>query len=870
MKVWWTALVVGLASCATSATIPCGDHVCPPDTTCDVPTGLCIPALCGNDQVSGTEECDGAFGDTDCTDHGFYFPDGLVCSPVCTVDTSGCTGTCGDHQINGPETCDGIPPAGVGCADFGFDVGQLGCSGACTPAFAGCASIGWTPMPGGATTELHAIASTPRTAMAVGLGGTILENLDGVWIPMASPTTEHLYGIWLLAGAGTAPDTGYAVGAKGTVLFFNGAAWSTMSSGVTVDLFAVAGSDASTVYAVGGNGTILELAGSAWVKVATGTTDAFRGVWAGPARAFAVGDAGTSRARMTNGTWAVVPALPSSVLHLDSVSAADDVVFVAGAATAQLGLVAKYEGGSWSQIPMPKDDDVQFSIVANTKTDVWITGQNGGIVHWNGTDALRADTGTSRTIYGITMLGPARGFAVTRGGEVLGYNGTSRTTQPYARTFIAAARVTDGAIAVGPGGGLLRYDGERWTIISNTATNLPFLANMTTVFADGTRVLAGAGALASGATGGIFISTDDGATFNEVSTGSASVSGIAGAAGDYYAVADKKIHRSTNGTDWAQVATIPDELHGVWGLPDGSAFYAVGQDSGNGQGVVYRGKGATWTKLTVPPGPQLNSVWGLSATNIYAVGSYGTVLHYDGTTWHAMYTGTGELFMTVHGTSAQDIFVGGVGIRYHFDGVGWSRMSNPEFRDTFAVLAGFNETLFVGGFLGAEVFSRTCTAREERCDDPWDNDCDGLVNCADDDCDTPSCRRGGACETASLLACGSTTVASTYTGIARIDDLPCLDRSTPGPEASYAFVAQSSQPVTVTLAETTEDPVPVLDLVVVGATRGACDLQSCTPATATSDGRSVTFTPTAGQVYYIVVDGPLYTARDFTLSIDCQ
>jgi hypothetical protein len=277
----------------------------------------------------------------------------------------------------------------------------------------------------------------------------------------------------------------------------------------------------------------------------------------------------------------------------------------------------------------------------------------------------------------------------------------------------------------------------------------------------------------------------------------------------------------------------------------------------------------------------LNAVWGTSATNVYAVGNMGAVLHYDGTRWRSMYIGTGENFVAISGTSAEDIFISGTGTRYHFDGVSWSRMSSPAFRDAFAIVATARSTYFVGAFNGAEVLARACTATEERCDDPWDNDCDGLTNCSDDDCkDSFACARGGACETSVRLECGTTIDASTFTGIARIDDLPCLDVSTPGPEASFRFLGESNRQVTVTLAvanpDMLADPPDDLELVVTGARpglvpgAGSCDLDACTAATSTGGGRSVTFTEVSGEVRFLVVDGPLSTARDFTLTVDCQ
>jgi hypothetical protein len=57
------------------------------------------------------------------------------------------------------------------------------------------------------------------------------------------------------------------------------------------------------------------------------------------------------------------------------------------------------------------------------------------------------------------------------------------------------------------------------------------------------------------------------------------------------------------------------------------------------------------------------------------VGSGGLILHYDGTSWSEMTSGTSSL-SGVWGTSSSDIFaVGYDGTIVHYDGTGWSEMT---------------------------------------------------------------------------------------------------------------------------------------------------------------------------------------------------
>ena len=42
----------------------------------------------------------------------------------------------------------------------------------------------------------------------------------------------------------------------------------------------------------------------------------------------------------------------------------------------------------------------------------------------------------------------------------------------------------------------------------------------------------------------------------------------------------------------------------------------------------------------LPQGNKFNGVWGSSATDVFTVGDYGTIYHYNGTIWTPMDSGT--------------------------------------------------------------------------------------------------------------------------------------------------------------------------------------------------------------------------------------
>jgi hypothetical protein len=79
-------------------------------------------------------------------------------------------------------------------------------------------------------------------------------------------------------------------------------------------------------------------------------------------------------------------------------------------------------------------------------------------------------------------------------------------------------------------------------------------------------------------------------------------------------------------------------------------------------------------------GEQANlfSVWGETAQAIFAVGSKGTVVFFDGQGWQAQTTPTKQDLTSVWGTSAKDVWaVGFSGTVLHYDGQSWQDQSPP-------------------------------------------------------------------------------------------------------------------------------------------------------------------------------------------------
>jgi hypothetical protein len=79
-----------------------------------------------------------------------------------------------------------------------------------------------------------------------------------------------------------------------------------------------------------------------------------------------------------------------------------------------------------------------------------------------------------------------------------------------------------------------------------------------------------------------------------------------------------------------------------------------------------------WEQPT-PQGETLRAVWSAAASDVWAVGDGGVVLHYDGQSFRAEHVDAHKDLFAIHGSSANDVWaVGKGGLVLHYDGTSWS------------------------------------------------------------------------------------------------------------------------------------------------------------------------------------------------------
>ncbi|MCK4389834.1 MAG: chitobiase/beta-hexosaminidase C-terminal domain-containing protein [Desulfobacterales bacterium] len=156
--------------------------------------------------------------------------------------------------------------------------------------------------------------------------------------------------------------------------------------------------------------------------------------------------------------------------------------------------------------------------------------------------------------------------------------------------------------------------------------------------------------------------------------------------------------------EWQNPLPQGNTLNGIWGS-SGNKVFAVGDS-----GTILHYDGSHWSRMSSGTYAGLNAVWGSSRSDVFAVGGYGTILHYDGSEWSEMsnpLTGSETILLGVWGSSGSDVFaVGGYvygafsGTILHYDGSEWSEMSTSTTDWLKAVWGSSGSDVFAVGELG--------------------------------------------------------------------------------------------------------------------------------------------------------------------------
>jgi hypothetical protein len=157
-------------------------------------------------------------------------------------------------------------------------------------------------------------------------------------------------------------------------------------------------------------------------------------------------------------------------------------------------------------------------------------------------------------------------------------------------------------------------------------------------------------------------------------------------------------------------------LTDVWG-PSPDNLFATGTG-----GIVMRYDGQKWRFTQTPVTENLNAIWGTDASHIWAVGADGVILFFNGSSWTKQNSNSDKTLNDVWGNWDMDVYaIGQEREILHYDGVAWDTMAvangdeilyslwGTSVHDIYATGVGKNLLHFDGGSWGEVQTNATFT-----------------------------------------------------------------------------------------------------------------------------------------------------------------
>lgn len=505
-------------------------------------------------------------------------------------------------------------------------------------------------------------------------------------------------------------------------------------------------------WAVGDNSTILRWNGDFWAPVPGGLPEPrrLRSVWTDPGGdVWVVGDQGTIQ-RWDGGAFQ--PVTPPSDAAL-----ANPFRQVWGSGPSDVWLTQPAVGFRWDGARFTRSPEdmamPENAIWGRGRDDVWFAGfsEDGTITHWDGRALAKVPIGapvSGNPFYSFSGLwGDSRGLWVTGqslGGSALssffrlegGVVSVSRSQpqRPVSLWGSSPADVWSGDDA----GNVLRWNGSEWTGVHRESPP----------GAHAIRGISGSGPddvwqVGDGGT----LRHWNGAYLTSFLSGETSdIQALWGSAADDLWAGSQGSLLHFAGTSWVPFAGARTlQISAIWGSArddvwmvsapghllryDGTGLRTVPLDL-SGSGLPAVGIGAIWgsgpkdvwfsayylqtnlvlhydgtaVRWVANVGPELaRGLWGSGPRDVWLVGlsqARAPVYHYDGSGWGAALPGFRDSLFSVGGCGANDVWFGGQGKVYHFDGASLITYPAPFFQARQIACVSPREVWFVGQDLG--------------------------------------------------------------------------------------------------------------------------------------------------------------------------
>lgn len=337
-------------------------------------------------------------------------------------------------------------------------------------------------------------------------------------------------------------------------------------------------------------------------------------------------------------------------------------------ATGNGGIVLRFDGDDWRHTQSPVTDNLN-AIWGTDAQHVFAVGQNGMILFYNGTSWVEQPSPTTNTLNDVWGASATDVYAIGAQREVIHFDGGSWDTVSVALGIESLYSLWGSSAhdiyATGLGKKLLHFDGVSWGEVetnANFALNAVWGTDSADVF-----VVGGNGAAAH----------FDGVAWSNIDVGASLFPNtVWGTATDDVYAMGFAAGAASGGYHWDGFSWTPIAMNSikgftrVFGVDD--VVVAVGQ-----AGVIHEKSGASFVPVTGGLTADLDGVWVSSnGSEAFAVGDFGTILHFMNGAWSPMVSGTGANLRGLGGNSATELLaVGENGVVLRYNGADWSDVS---------------------------------------------------------------------------------------------------------------------------------------------------------------------------------------------------
>lgn len=345
--------------------------------------------------------------------------------------------------------------------------------------------------------------------------------------------------------------------------------------------------------------------------------------------------------------------------------------------------------------------------------ELFAVGDSGTIAHYSDGIWTLMDSGTIYSLIGIWGTSKDDIYAVSGSSpEILHYDGNIWTETSFDGGGFSAiwGSASNDIFAVGQRDWsyhyVYHYDGQNWTMMTIKKIVGGWSDRLVSVWGSSSNNVFAVG------TGVFHYDGTTWTTITEITSGS-EVWGSSENNVFIVGTSDKISH--FDGSDWTEIAGVSDGFSAIWGnsdadifaISDGTIFHYDGDEwtqsyweggnirelsgtSGNNvyavgtNGTVISFDGNSWTKIA---GSILSSnwtediegIWGNSGADVFAVASTRDILHYDGSTWQSIYLSDPSYGspLGIWGSSSTDVFAIHSDLILHYNGNIWTEMDNP-------------------------------------------------------------------------------------------------------------------------------------------------------------------------------------------------